>query len=67
MVTVWSMTENSKTRFGVGRKPKGAGVVGRFEKLYDPNTGATSESYSYQPVPHTSQPSQEWLYWRMPG
>ena len=63
---MWSITENSKTRFGVGRSPKGASICGTFQKLYDPNTGTASEQWSYQPAPHASQPSQKWLYERTP-
>ena len=66
-VNVWSVTEKSRTRFYVGRKPgKGACHVGKFEKLYDPYTGRTSEFYTYTPTHWAQQPSQEWLYWRMP-
>ena len=66
-VNVWSVTERNRTKFYIGRKPgKVACHVGRFEKLYDPDTGATSEFYSYIPTRYAQQPSQEWLYRMMP-
>ena len=66
-VVVWSTVEDNKRRFWAGRKPgKSASRVGEFTKLYDPNTGTTSERWSYQPANHAQQPTQEWLYDRMP-
>jgi len=65
-VTVWSIVENNKTRYGVGRRPKGAAIIGKFVKLYNPNTGCISEHYSYQPRNHAQQPNGRWLYERMP-
>ena len=61
-IWVWSITQENKTRFGIGRKPRGAGIVGTFEKLYDPMTGMDSEHYSYQPRPFMPQPDAKWLY-----
>ena len=65
-IKVWSAVENSKRRFGVGRAPRSAAIVGEWVKLYDPNTGTASENWSYQPKNHQPQPAGKWLHERMP-
>ena len=66
-VYVWSVVENSRRRFGVGRCPRNAEIVGEWHKPYDPNTGTTSEQWSYWPYHHHEQPAGKWLHERMPA
>ena len=65
-IKVWSTVENNRRRFGMGRPPRGVTIVGEFEKLYDPNTGTTSDRFSYQPTNYAPQPNSKWLYERVP-
>ena len=65
-IGVWSSVQDNKRKFYVGRHPQNAALVGKFEKLYDPNTGTTSDHYSYWPIHHQPQPDGKWLYFRTP-
>ena len=67
IIKVWSTVENSRRRFGVGRAPRNAAIVGEWVHLYDPITGETSERRSYQPKNHQPQPDGKWLHERMPA
>ena len=68
-VSVWRTIEEGKLRFWIGRKPgKSWGIAGEFVKLYNPDTGTTSENWSYQKSnQYAPQPTQKWLYDRMPA
>jgi len=65
-VGVWSTVINNKRKFYIGRHPKGAALVGKFQRLYDPNTGTASERVTYIPEHFQQQPDPQWLYYNTP-